>query len=404
MELLQEFSIPLILGVAVALVWANTSPGSYEYLIHASPFGEHSHITVQFLMNDVLMALFFGLAAKEITEACLPGGALNPPSKAVNPLLGTVGGVVGPVAFYFFWVALTDDQAIRSGWGIPTATDIALAWLVARIVFGKVHPAVQFLLLLAVVDDGIGLAIIAVFYPDPGHPVEPVWLGLVVLAIGIAAALRRASVISFWPYVLTAGVASWAGFFLAHLHPALALVPVVPFMPSERADEGLFAEGASPVTHTDTLNNFEHFFKTPVDFGLFGFGVSNAGVALTSMGNATAAVFLSLVVGKATGIFVFSWVGHLLGFRLPTGMSLRALFVAGLTASLGLTVALFVAGQAFPAGGDLLAASKMGALLSVLVAPLVIVLGVVLRVKGNRPPAAPTDPLSTPASIPTTVA
>lgn len=89
MELLQEFSIPLILGVVVAMVWANLAPASYDYLVHASPFGEHSHINVQFLMNDIFMALFFGLAAKEITESCLPGGALNPPRKAVNPLLGT---------------------------------------------------------------------------------------------------------------------------------------------------------------------------------------------------------------------------------------------------------------------------------------------------------------------------
>lgn len=289
--------------------------------------------------------------------------------------------MIGPVAVYFIWVAFTDDQAIRNGWGIPTATDIALAWVVARMVFGKGHPAVQFLLLLAVVDDGIGLGIIAVFYPDPTRPVELGWLLLVAAAIGIAMVLRRASVTSFWPYVLIAGVASWAGLFLAHLHPALALVPIVPFMPSERADEGLFAEESSPMVHTDPLNKFEHFFKTPVDFGLFGFGVTNAGVALASMGNATAAVLVSLVAGKTLGIFVFSWVGHLAGFTLPNGMTLRALFVAGLTAGLGLTVALFVAGQAFEGADDILAAAKMGALLSVVVAPMALLLGMLLRVK-----------------------
>lgn len=270
MELLQEFSIPLILGVVVAMAWANFAPASYDYFLHASPFGEDSHVNVQFLMNDILMVLFFGLAAKEITESCLPGGALNPPRKAVNPLLGCVGGVVTPVAVYLLWVALTDDPSIRNGWGVPTATDIAMAWVVARMVFGKQHPAVQFLLLLAVVDDGIGLGIIAVFYPDPTHPVEPRWLLLVVVAIGMAIALRRAKVTSFWPYVLIAGVTSWAGLFLAHLHPALALVPVVPFMPTERADAGLFAEESSDPRRTDTLNRFEHFFKMPVDFGLFG--------------------------------------------------------------------------------------------------------------------------------------
>ncbi len=384
LELLQEFSIPLILGVVVAMCWANLEPAAYDRLMHASPFGEDSHVSFQFLMNDILMALFFGLAAKEITESCLPGGALNPPSKAMNPLIGTLGGVLGPVAVYFLWVALTNDPSIGHGWGIPTATDIALAWLVARIVFGKGHPAVQFLLLLAVVDDGIGLGIIAVFYPDSEHPVEPAWLLLVGAAIGMAFALRRANVRSFWPYVLTAGVASWSGLFLAHLHPALALVPVVPFMPNMGCDEGLYAEESSNITHTDTMNNFEHFFRTPVDFGLFGFGLANAGVALASVGNATAAVLVSLVVGKTVGIFLFSWVGHTLGFKLPDGMNFRALFVAGLTAALGLTVALFVAGQAFEGAGDTLAAAKMGALLSILVAPIAVTLGLMLRVKAPK--------------------
>lgn len=59
---------------------------------------------------------------------------------------------------------------MTNGWGIPTATDIALAWLVARIVFGASHPAVNFLLLLAVADDAIGLGIIAIFYPDLSFP------------------------------------------------------------------------------------------------------------------------------------------------------------------------------------------------------------------------------------------
>lgn len=30
---------------------------------------------------DIFMVFFFGLAAKEVTEALLPGGSLNPPSK-----------------------------------------------------------------------------------------------------------------------------------------------------------------------------------------------------------------------------------------------------------------------------------------------------------------------------------
>src|SRR5690606_29817358 len=136
------------------------------------------------------------------------------------------------------------------------------------------HPAVSFLLLLAVADDALGLAIIAIFYPDPLHPTEPIFLGLIALGMVLAYALRKKDVQNFWPYVLVGGGVSWAGLYFAHLHPALALVPIVPFMPNRGMDEGLFEEGTHGAIYTDTLNKFEHFFKAPVDFGLLTFGLA----------------------------------------------------------------------------------------------------------------------------------
>jgi NhaA family Na+:H+ antiporter len=375
---LQAYSIPLITGVVVAVVWANLDHASYELVNHWSPFGEDSHYNFHFLMNDLFMVLFFGVAAKEITEAVLPGGALNPPRKAINPLLGTIGGVLGPVGVYFAYVGLAGTPELAKGWGIPTATDIALAWLVARMAFGQGHPAISFLLLLAVVDDGIGLGIIAIFYPDPHNPVQPVFLGLVALAMVLAFTLRTQQVKHFWPYLLGPGVLSWFGLHLAHLHPALALVAVVPFMPSQGFDEGLFVEDNRIPEH-DTLNRFEHAFKLPVDFGLFGFGLANAGVVFSSIGHATWAVLTALIVGKTAGIFLFSAIGDRLGYRLPEGMSYRSLFVAGLTAALGLTVALFVAGVAFT-NAEHQGAAKMGALFSAGVAVLVFIAARVLKV------------------------
>jgi Na+:H+ antiporter, NhaA family len=380
LQLVQEFSLPLIAGVVAAVMWSNLDNRSYHAFIHYSPLGHHSHFNFHFLMNDIFMAFFFGLAAKEITEAVLPGGALNPPRKAVNPLLGTLGGVFGPIGVYFGYVAFTGHWEITNGWGIPTATDIALAWLVARIVFGAAHPAVSFLLLLAVADDGIGLGIIAIFYPDPENPVQPIFLLLVLAAMGVAYGLQRLKVTSWQPYVLVPGVMSFFGLFWAHLHPALALVPVVPFMPSAAADEGLFV--AAGPGQTDTLNRFEHTLKLPVDVGLFGFGLANAGVEFSSMGPATWAVLIGLMAGKTLGIFGLSALGHFLGFRLPEGMSFAALFVAGMVAALGLTVALFVAGVAFT-DPSLQGAAKMGALFSAGVAPVAILAGKLLGVGQN---------------------
>ncbi len=390
LSLAQEFSLPLIGGVLMALAWANASPESYHHFLHWSPLGPDSELNFHFLFNDIFMVFFFGIAAGEITEACLPGGALNPPSRAVNPMLATAGGVLGPVGVFFIWMAITGDHTIHNGWGIPTATDIALAWLVARMVFGKGHPAVSFLLLLAVADDGIGLGIIAVFYPDPANPVVPAFLGLVAAAMVVAWGMRRAGLKSFWFYILGPGVMSWTGLHMAHLHPALALVAVVPFMPHAERDVGMFAEEESGIEAVDSLNRFQHFFKLPVNLGLLGFGIANAGVMFSNVSNATWAVLISLLVGKTVGIFTFASIANRFGFPLPRGMNHKTLFVAGVTAALGLTVALFVAGQAFT-DPVLQGAAKMGAVMSAGAAPIALVLGRMLGVKKHTAAASAAD-------------
>lgn len=379
-SLLQEFSIPLIAGVIVAMIWANISPKSYESIVntpihqfgssslhgHDSHSGWNHYLTLHFLVNDIFMVFFFGIAAKEITEACLPNGALNPVSKAINPLFGTIGGVLGPIGVFLGLNALFGQPEWRNGWGIPTATDIALAWLVMRCLFGKGHPAVSFLLLLAVADDAIGLGIIAIGYPDPAHPTE--WMNLLWLIPGLATAfcLRKSGVQSWMPYILIGGAFSWFGLYSAHLHPALALVFIVPFLPGPATDQGLYVETENDHAPSDhsPLENFEHDLKGFVDFGLFAFAFANAGVGFAEMNGLTWLILASLVIGKTLGITMFSGVAVKLGFPLPAGMTFRHLIVTGVVAGLGLTVALFVCGQAFMAPA-LQGASKMGAVFSV---------------------------------------
>ena len=87
------------------------------------------------------------------------------------------------MGLYLLFNGLFGGPHLTRGWGITTATDIALAWLVARLVFGKGHPAITFLLLLAIGDDAIGLMIIAMFYPDPNHPIYLPALGVVAVAV-----------------------------------------------------------------------------------------------------------------------------------------------------------------------------------------------------------------------------
>lgn len=377
-SLLREFSVPLIAGVLVALCWANLAPEGYHHFIHAPVLGS---LSFHFITNDLFMVFFFGIAAVEITQSCLPGGDLNPPRKAVNPLLATLGGVIGPVAAYLGLNAVIGTPELARGWGIPTATDIALAWLVARLIFGAGHPAISFLLLLAIADDAIGLVIIAIFYPDPTVPADPRWLFLVACGMVVAWWLRSAKVKNYWPYLIAGGGLSWAGLFLAHLHPALALVPVVPFLPHARKEEKHLFE-QDPADRS-TLATFEHEWKIVVDFGLFMFGLANAGVEFSGIGAATWLVLFALVIGKTGGITLMGLIGERIGFPLPKGMGWRELAVAGMVAGIGFTVALFVAGEAFT---DPLTqgAAKMGAMLSIGAALLAAVTARLLKVMRAR--------------------
>ena len=226
------------------------------------------------------------------------------------------------------------------------------------------------------------------------------WLGLVALGMVICYLLRRQNVQRWTLYIFFGGLLSWIGLLKAHLHPALALVPIVPFLPGPTHDLGLFAEADDDdEEHDDAhhhshspLEEFEHQLKTFVDFGLFFFAFINAGVAFSTIDTITWVILGALLVGKTVGIFLFSWVGVLLGFPLPDRMGLRHLFVAGIVAGLGLTVALFVAGEAYPnkgTAGVLQGPAKMGAVFSAGAAFIAIALGKLLKVHEKH--ETPTD-------------
>lgn len=375
LNLLREFSIPLVAGVVVALFWANLDPAGYHHFNHARLMGP---VSVHFLTNDVFMVFFFAIAAAEITRSCLPGGDLYPLGKAVNPLLATFGGVAGPVAVYLALNSLVGSQDLVNGWGIPVATDIAIAWLVARIVFGRNHPAIAYLLLLAIADDAGGLLIIAVFYPDPYLPVEPVWLLLTGAGMVSAWLLRCGGMKSYWTYFILGGSLSWAGLYRAHLHPALALVFIVPFLPHPvKESRRLFEEDPKALS---PLALFEHEWKVIVDFGLFLFGLVNAGVELSSFGAVTWLVACSLLFGKGIGISSFALLGERLGFPLPDGMNRKDLLLVGIVAGIGFTVSLFIADVAF-IDPLLQEEAKMGALLSVGIGVLAIISGRMVGIK-----------------------
>jgi Na+:H+ antiporter, NhaA family len=362
-------SLLLVAGTLLALGWANTSPGSYAHLTHA----------LQFAVNDVGMVFFFALAAKEIVEATLPGGPLASAREAAVPLMAAVGGMIAPASLYAVQALLDGRPGLMAGWAIPCATDIAFSYMVARVIFPRDHPAIPFLLLLAIADDALGLILLALFYPS--GPLSPVlFVALMAPALGVSLWLKRRRVQSFWPFVLAGGGVSWAALFLSGVHPALALVPILPFMPHAVRDRGIFAEEEADLA--DTLNLFEHWWKTPVQVILFLFGLVNAGVPFSGIGGASWIVLSSLVVGKPLGVVLLAAIGVLFGLRAPGGLRYRDMVVVGVAAGIGFTVALFFATAAFPSG-PLLDEAKMGALLSFVAAPLALALGWMLRSPRN---------------------
>ena len=128
------------------------------------------------------------------------------------------------------------------------------------------------------------------------------------------------------------------------------------------------------------LSQYEHDWKVIVDFGLFMFGLANAGVAFSAFGTATWLVLVSLLAGKSVGVFTFGNIAKMLGFPLPTGMSGKDLLMAGVIAGIGFTVALFVAGEAFT-DPVIQGAAKMGAMLSFVAAIIAVPLGKILRIR-----------------------
>ena len=363
-------SLLLIAGTLVALVWANTSLASYEHVTHG----------LHFAVNDVGMVFFFALAAKEIVEATLPGGPLASIRQAAVPLMAAVGGMIVPAALYTGQAAIAGRPDLMPGWAVPCATDIAFSYLVARMIFPAGHPAIPFLLLLAIADDALGLLLLAAFFPS--GPLSPLsFVAFMIPAIAVTVLLARRGVQSFWPYVLIGGGLSWTALYLGGVHPALALVPILPFMPHAARDRGLF--DPSEIYLTDTMNRFEHWWKAPVQVILFCFGLVNAGVPLGGLGAGSWIVLTSLVIGKPLGIVTTAALGVLMGLSIPGGLRYRDMVVVGTAAGIGFTVALFFATAAFPAG-QVLNEVKMGALLSFAGAPLAVGLGRALALHRAR--------------------
>ena len=99
-------SLLLVAGTAAAVIWANLDSESYDHVAHP----------LHFWVNDVGMVFFFALAAKEVFEATLPGGALASPRRALSPLAAAVGGMLAPALVYIALTWARGPAALWPGW------------------------------------------------------------------------------------------------------------------------------------------------------------------------------------------------------------------------------------------------------------------------------------------------
>lgn len=367
----------LIAAAAVALAWSN-SPWADQYvaiLHHKVEFavGRAAFApSVEWIINDILMVLFFFVVGLEI-KLEIYDGELAGWRRAALPTIAALGGMAVPAVVYLVTVA--GHPGIHSGWGVPMATDIAFAVGVLALLGRRVPPALRILLLaLAVIDDLGAIIVIALFYSTGVS-----WLGLAIAALGVLAVLglRSLTVNNPWVYVLPA-VVIWYGIHAAGVHPTIAgviiglLTPVRPLKTANRTKGKLHT--VSPAEYlVSRLHPWVSFGIMPI------FALANAGVPLSNVTfdsetlHAAAGIGLGLLIGKPLGIVLVSLAVVKLGWvGLPKGVGVRHLILLGIVAGIGFTMSLFVAQLAFAEPAHLNAArlaivatSAVAALLSI---------------------------------------
>jgi NhaA family Na+:H+ antiporter len=355
--------VVLAAATLVALVWANVAADGYHTVWgHELSVGIGSvrvDEPLEAWVNDALMALFFFVVGLEIKRE-LVVGELRDRRAAALPVIAAAGGVVVPAALYLAFAGSDHSH----GWAVPVATDIAFVVGIVALLGPRVPPALKlFLLTLAIADDIVGIAVIAVAYSDSIDGGYLAGAGAAALAVVV---LRRAGVRWIAAYVAV-GVVLWYLTYRSGVHATIAGVAL-----------GLLTP-ATPVGGRPVLRDLEHRLHpisalviVPV------FAVANAGVELGDgrLGDALSsrvawAVVVGLVIGKPVGIFVASWLGVRSGLgRLPTGVTWPSLAAAGALAGIGFTVALFIARLAFDAPA-VVDEAKVGVLLASLTAALV---------------------------------
>jgi NhaA family Na+:H+ antiporter len=298
------------------------------------------------VINYLLMTIFFFVVGLEIKRE-LTTGHLASLKKALLPFVAALGGMLFPAAIYL----LIAGREAPGGWGVPVATDIALAVGLLTMLGPSVATSLRsFLLALAVIDD-IGAILIIAFVYSTGFKFS--WLAASVISIGFISLLKRAKVSSIFVYAIFA-FTLWFSLYKTGVHPTLAgvilglLVPNVHLKRTKIVD----VEDGS-VSVIEWLEHKFHPMSTFFIVPLFAF--ANTGVVITSDSIRGASqsliawgIFFGLVIGKPLGVLVAALSARSMKVaELPDGVDKSSLVATGSAAGIGFTVAIFIANLAF---------------------------------------------------------
>lgn len=335
------------------------------------------NLTIYKTINYVLMTLFFFVVGLEIKRE-LTSGHLSSFKNAVTPFIAAIGGMALPAGIYLIIAGDVD----ANGWGVPVATDIALAvGLLALVGTSAVASLRSFLLALAVIDDIGAILIIALVYSSG---VSTSWSLLAAITVASIYLLNKFGVKSTYVYILF-GIALWYCMYKSGVHPTLAGVILGLMTPNILKENSKLHDGEdNQVSVIEWLEERIHPWSSFIIVPLFAF--ANTGVVITSDSindaiNSPIAwgIFAGLVIGKPIGVLASVFIARKINLgQYPKGAKNVDILATGSAAGIGFTVAIFIANLAFsdPATQDLaifavIIASTVSAVLSVLLFKLV---------------------------------
>ncbi|MFP7706612.1 Na+/H+ antiporter NhaA [Trueperella sp. LYQ141] len=365
--------VVLILGAVLALLWANFPNSEVRELYatiseaHIGPQALHLHLSVSHWASDFLLALFFFIIGMELKQEFVIG-SLRDIRQALVPILAAVCGMAGPMGVYVITQFFHGESANWHGWAVPVATDIAFALGVLGL-FGRGLPIAlrTFLMTLAVVDDLLGILIIAIFFSSNLNFGYLALAFLTIAVFGLCAQKRILRWYVLWPL----GIIAWYFMHASGIHATIAGVALGMTIPTiQRTSEKL------PLTErlTEHLEFYSAGFILPI-FAFFAAGVNvidSGGVGAMLRDSSAMGIYLGLPVGKTLGISLgVAIMVYVFKLRLGKGLYLRDILAVSMIAGIGFTVSLLIATLSFdannPAGPHARVAVLLGTAISLFI-------------------------------------